>query len=808
MAKSHEEYLIPPNFNGKHAECFQAHSMPDVIVSLLEFLPEDLLISVGTDMLRFWEDFVKETSKCQSNHVNDYVKACKKRYKLFRSACSLVLTHLSPDHDVFMCNKDGEMFTLEFNPPADRCLLAITAMGEVAFTDFISQCHPRSYRWLYDGLKEIILYFQYTEDILLDTKRNIVSCYMVLAQSLGQAYELINTPIESIIEKQQEWLKIITSESKQLDPELDLVIDEVFQDLLEGKKNYIRDLTSLRRSLNNFLKSRRWNVEEFASRAVTSSASKEKLVKNMPNQHILMAMYEKDPWDFPGDQLIGYYSNYPVDEDRKDDLIPFRATWIPKTSYGYRPINLAKGPIRDRMEYFATGIQNQLKFIASDCTKQQDEGATWVAETTAKGIYWSISMDLESATDYVYHTYLRKIWTLLLGEDISDYLLQLTTGRTLVEIFDEKTHKKKTLEIDQTRGIKQGVPGVFELGLTLGHHIIYRCVMKRLHLEDMLPQDFYRVLGDDSHARLKRDGLNFVSIYTHLMTLAGFKVHDLKEKGHLTAPASDESLGEFSKKTYLNGSIISPIPYKLFFKKCNLESEVARHDWLDQYACWKPYMTNMARDIIWRHQDVPFIEEILYVFSKHKISNIKPKKFVSVSKDLEIEILYSYCFNALQHSLVCHVLDPKNRLSSEDKLLKFDFFKQCNMSDIISKLTDYAYSHGVEMTTLDFVNAKNSFVLERARDLLSGTQLENYILVNPFDELQTEQFINTCAILSDLQISRTIFDDDKIIDTLIQGKKFISSIRPHDIVGIYAHNSSLIEKTSLRLLSVQTSNES
>jgi len=801
--KSRRVPKVPPNFSkvGVSDNIYSARTMPEVLVSLLEFLPEAIVEQVGACLIKFWASFIEDGAKIQKHTLAEYAKASKNRLKLFRSTSTLIMTNLAAGEEVLVLDKDGYFYSDGFIPLAERCKLSISAEGEFAMTDFISQCHPRSYRYLYDGLVIILLHYFGTA-WSREAKLTTLSCYCCLAQSIGQAYELLEFTDRELLDLQTEWLNTITAESPEVPQELEDLLVKVFSDIRENKHPYINDIVPLIRRYNGFLRNRKWNVEDYASGATTASASRNKLIKSMPNKHVLMAMCEQDVWSFPGDDIIGYYSNYPEDSERDPEGVAFRSLFIRKTTRGYRSISLPSGPIRDRANYFLKGIQPLYASMITDCTSDQHRGGLFVQRTTAHGGYWSISLDLDSATDRVSQHFLRRIWELAFGAPISEYLSSLSSGPTVVTILKEDG-STDDIHVRQTRGIKQGIPFVFELGLTFAHHILMKCVMKAMKLEHLPAQEVYRILGDDSFTRLKLDGPVFVRTYTNLMTLAGFKVHDLSEKGICTPPNCNESLGEFSKKVYFNGSVISPIPFKLFFKANNLDSEVSRLNWLVQYQCFEPCMPAMVRNLIWRHREMPHLESVLYTLYKYKVMDIKipsPKK--DITEDEELTIMVGYVRKALQHSLIAHILDPKGRKPEELQSTELEFFKRVNVNKIIGELTDYAHDHGVEVTTLDFLNMKNSFILERARDLLLGHQLESYLLVIPFDDGKVDLFLTLVEILESPQAAQQVYLHDELMEKLVQAKQFVASIRQHDVVGCYSRYARILTEllTSLEIV--------
>jgi len=126
---------------------------------------------------------------------------------------------------------------------------------------------------------------------------------------------------------------------------------------------------------------------------------------------------------------------------------------------------------------------------------------------------------------------------------------------------------------------------------------------------------------------------------------------------------------------------------------------------------------------------------------------------------------------------------------------KRSFFEGINISKAVEKLQGYAHEHGVEQTTLDWVMTKNRYILDRAADLLELKQLEGYVLLIPFTEDEILITDNLLTIINDLEGSLKLFPYAHIIGVMLEGKKLLTSIRQHDIVGLKGNISHVLRNT-------------
>jgi len=789
--------FTPPNFSEKALRKYPLDNLPSVAACLLDFIPEAVTIGVGASIFKFMDSFQREAAKVSEANLKEFAKASKNRLVLFRQRVTEILVLISDRVELEIVNSRGEAYDEGFTPLSNRCYLQyLNEDMEDDFTKLITQCHPRSYRHLYDGL---VILLRSLPDLELSTNDQVslIEGFLVLAHSVGQIYELLDLPLEEVISEESEWLDTITSDSPTVNEELNTVLSSVLLDIKSRKPPpYVADLAAFVKRFNSLVKTRKWNVEDDASHAMTSSACRDKRgLKNVPNKHVFMCHVEQDPWLFPGDELIGYYSNYPLDN------LPFkevkvRGRLIEKTTRGLRPIWTPAGPIRDRANYFLRIAQELFRSMTVDCTFNQSKGDKFVEETTKDGRYWSISLDLKSATDKVSHHFIRLLWSELFGSDISDYLFNLCTGEAIVTLHTSNG-KETELTVKQSRGVMQGVPGVFELALSFSHHILIRCVMYQMHLQNLKPEEMYRLLGDDSFVRLRSKGHVFIETYTRLMTSAGFEVHRPERggKGIVTPPNQSSSLGEFSKKVRHNGSIISPIPFKLFFKPLGLDSDLSRLNWLSQYECFTHVLPDMVENYLWRNQNVANLRTVLGVLCKHQVLGLR-LPCQEVPEEMELRIITEFVRTALTHSCVEHLVNPKGRLDLDECEQQLSFYRTVNGSALIEQLVDHAHDCGVELPLLELIGYRNAELIRHVKGLLAGTSLDSYAWIVPFTDEERDLF---CKTMDLLESGPDGMDSTDYIQQILRGKKFISSIRQHDVVGLESHTGRIVAKLCSKL---------
>jgi len=69
-----------------------------------------------------------------------------------------VLDALDNHDEIFVTDKEGYIYEKGFIPISERAALGFESYGEFLYTRFIQQCHPRAYRFLYDGLVYLLKY--------------------------------------------------------------------------------------------------------------------------------------------------------------------------------------------------------------------------------------------------------------------------------------------------------------------------------------------------------------------------------------------------------------------------------------------------------------------------------------------------------------------------------------------------------------------------------------------------------------------------------------------------------------------------
>jgi hypothetical protein len=435
--------------------------------------------------------------------------------------------------------------------------------------------------------------------------------------TMGKIFELMN-PSDEIRQKYlDEAEEMLTSEPLNVDDEdyqfYDNILQEVFDDITEGKKAYIRDMRYAIDQTGEFIHSKfNPRYDYYTSLKGTAQSKYTKISKSLISS-VLEVDINKDKYS-EYDEHIGYISYYPSKDLDFNGEIPTTRTILINNPGKFKPriIHIGDNPTQDRCAYIHRRLKRLLHFLPEDSTEDQERGRSFLQRLTAewfleqdklqkRGIY---CFDFSNATD-------------TLDQHFQHRVLEFIFDPIVANFWDKVSQNDKYIQIvqggyklyHQTCGQPQGLLGSFD-AFALAHHFIFLMDMKLLGLEEHSAKEFYSILGDDSvcnsiapefeyfppdnrqqdEVGIQRSDVELVH-FRICEKFAGFKVN--YDKSDSTHWDSGEAKLDFAKVTYRNGRLFTPIPFRLAMnfssgQSAKLAVAIWRGDRRDPYA--KDYM--------------------------------------------------------------------------------------------------------------------------------------------------------------------------------------------------------------------------
>lgn len=437
--------------------------------------------------------------------------------------------------------------------------------------------------------------------------------------TIGKIFELMN-PADEVRQKYLDDAEdMLTSEPLNTDDEdyqfYDSILDEVFEDIKAGKKRYIRDMRNAIDKCGEFLHSKFDPKFDYYASLKGTAQSVVTGIRESLISSCLEVDVNKDKYS-EYDEHIGYISYYPsqLDGNVKYDYIPTTRTILINNPGKFKPriIHIGDNPTQDRCAYIHRRLKRLLHYLPEDSTEDQERGRSFLQRLTAdwflqqdklqkRGIY---CFDFSNATD-------------TLDQHFQHRVLEFIFDPVVANFWDKVSRNDKYIQVvnggyklyHQTCGQPQGLLGSFD-AFALAHHFIFLMDMKLLGLEEHSAREFYSILGDDSVCnsivpeyetfppdQRQVDEIGIQRSDTELVhfgictKFAGFKVN--YDKSDSTHWDSGEAKLDFAKVTYRNGSLFTPIPFRLAMnfsssQDAKLAVAIWRGDRHDPYA--KDYM--------------------------------------------------------------------------------------------------------------------------------------------------------------------------------------------------------------------------
>lgn len=544
-----------------HMATLSVDNIESTVRNLLYSLDVSVSDQVFENLINFMIDEYNIVRNINSSkQLQEHYDACKNRYELLYKKVEEILDYLQIE--------DVESVSLARNESKKIYHLGTdtTINFQTYIEDFIinliDQVHPRSYKELYKALGQYLLDL---EGASRNQVYNLVRQFSLVILSLGKIYDDIRGDFQFINEQETAALERLSQDDIQLSNELIVLLDDVIEDIYENPNlPYIRDISRGIKT-GKYLESP-YNEDEDIHISLRSTGTK---VNGIGQKGLLASIVEYDPLkekckDF--DSKVGYISNY-LTEDEINSIPELtvkqysrKTISIEQHKLKRRIIHMCANPIQDRAQYYHNRIARFVRGLPSDCTFDQDRGIQRALVVTSRREvelrHWNVyCLDLSNATDTLSRQY-QQICIEILMPNLGQYWSDI--------VFDDHIFCKydRTEEIlSQKRGQPQGYKSSFP-AFAWAHHILMRMLMKLHHLEQMRPEEFYRVLGDDSLISVEDYDRSVMYDYIKLCSLVGWECHE--HKGYKFFYDSDEhASAEFAKVRVMDGKVFTPVPLML-----------------------------------------------------------------------------------------------------------------------------------------------------------------------------------------------------------------------------------------------------
>lgn len=628
---------------------------------------------------------------------------------------------------------------------------------------------------------ECLKFTDETEDLIQQLDQ---VCKNIL--SVGRIYQLFNPSEKELDEAGQKLLDLLQSpdkggENSEYHERCLAAVNQLFDDCDLYNENEPKAAILSNREARNILHNKKY-CKDFA-RALRktkakgfhfteedyylSNKSDPAINKNFKNlkSSLLKSVFEYDPFKGCGfDQVTGYESHYLSKEEAlaigtEEMHVVTRMITNPSKCKG-RGIHLSFNAIQDRCNLIHRVLQSFLNELKTDCTTHQTRGVQFIQarsfrkkrETEGYNLY---AADFTNATDTLSQYVQELVLSRIFGPEITAFWHELAS---MPKVFRWYLEKQGTLYY-QASGQPQGFLGSFD-AFALVHHVIMLCTMQVMGLSDRAPEDFYRVLGDDSAictivpdnaCPLKETlmdpdfkpvlGRSVLDTYFAFSLWCNFIVNF--DKTTVVFSSDPVALIDFAKVTVREGRIFSPIPVRLFYNSMGVSENtlVPGFLWNADHEGWvnKPYL----RGELERVSNLPnkFIDSLYFGGS------------IPCFKSLEIEadrdeafqgrVALSYIIASIQQNVICSFLPDsiKEGLIRQNKPTK-DYYQAFVTS---GKKVRQDFEKSLEIPGLSFKHKifyailKNRDIEEYLKSAFNGNlELPDSILWSPYLRITVE----------------------------------------------------------------------
>lgn len=554
-----------PHTKGELDSVHMATLTVDNVESIVRNLLLSLDVSVSDQVFENLINFMFDENNIvlhlnSSKQLQEHYDACKTRYECLYKKVEEILDYLQiEDVESIHVTRHGDKHVFNFG---NDTTINFQTYIEDFVINLIDQVHPRSYKYLYKALGQFLM------DISGETRVGAYEhtrqfCLVIL--SLGKIYDDIRGDFQFINEQETAAIERLSHEDIELSDELIELLDSVIDDIYDNPNlPYIRDIARGIKT-GKYLESS-YDEDQDIHISLRSTGTK---VNGHGQKGLLASIVEFDPLvdkckEF--DTLVNFHSHY-LTKDEIESIPGLKVKQYSRKTISIeqhklkrRIIHMCANPIQDRAQWYHNRIARFIRQLPSDCTFDQDRGIQRaLVVTSAREVnshQWNVyCLDLSNATDTLSRQY-QQICIDILMPNLGQYWSDI--------VFDDHVfckHDRSEVILSQKRGQPQGYKSSFP-AFAWAHHILMRMLMKLHHLEYMRPEEFYRVLGDDSLISVKDDDRTIMYDYIHLCSLVGWECHD--DKGYKFFFDSDEhASAEFAKVRVMDGRVFTPVPLML-----------------------------------------------------------------------------------------------------------------------------------------------------------------------------------------------------------------------------------------------------
>lgn len=549
---------------GPHRVAHLATLSIDNVESIVTNLTCSLDVSVSDEVFENLAQFLYDEYNIINNinsikQLTEHYNSCKTRYEaLYKKIEELLdLFDLDDLESVRLTRRENRKL---FHMGQDTTIV-VTDLIDSYIVRLIDTVHPRSYRYLYKAMAQFL--YEISGTSWNQNLRDKFQQFSLVILSLGKIYDDIRGNDDFIMEQEREAFTRLQTPDIELSEELKAILDSVLDDIYDESQRfpYVADLQRQLR-IGKYLESP-FNEDVDYHVSLRSTGTK---VNGIAQKGLIASIVETDPLietmkEF--DEAVGYHSYYLRDNIRNGYSVKQynrKTISIEQHKLKRRIIYMCANAIQDRAQWYHNRLARFIDSLPSDCTFRQWNGIQRALIATSpeqvRSHQWNIySLDLSNATDTLSRQY-QQICIDMVMPNLGKFWSQLVFhDHTFV--FHDKTEKVLSPKRGQPQGYKSSFPA-----FALAHHMLMRMVMKLHGLENMRPEDFYRVLGDDSLITVKDPDKSIMYDYIRLCGLVGWECHE--DKGYKFFYDSDEhASAEFAKVRVMDGKVFTPVPLML-----------------------------------------------------------------------------------------------------------------------------------------------------------------------------------------------------------------------------------------------------
>lgn len=644
--------------------------------------------SVKSDVENFIINLDRSMKRLGSEHnALSFYDACKSRYDLLYRKINEILDHLASDPKIVLGKPHGKKV---YNLGTNTCIFFILEYeesDEILSVNLIDNINPKAYKFLYKAVANLLI-DQYQLDEITDQEEKIENlrrsfmCILTIAKIYEnfRGNEKINLYLE-----EQAYLRLSLDDFKLSESILN-DFKSVCDDIDKGRKapTYVKDLTRAYRVATQL------PMDYIDSDYHISCRSTGTKYGNKSINGLLSSILEVDNYrNCRFDELTGYKSHYNIESCPKADQYDRKTISIEQNKLDRRVIHMASNPIQDRVNYYHNRLANLLQVIPTDCTFNQPKGILFATLSTQSNVLNSkrhniYSLDLSKATDTLSKEFQELCLSIFFGTEMSQEWTNLVSGIHKFEFRD-----KEVRELRQKRGQPQGYKSSFP-AFALAHHIVMRIVMKRCHLESLDPQEFYRILGDDSIIAVNDPDLIVRDTYIQVCKEVGWECNP--SKGYTFIWGKDASAtAEFAKIRVRDGKVFCPLPLPTFL---SLKSDRM----VDNLPALLWYSKNInqlsSTDVVDRLESLGIkvfkkTFDMIFYLAEFQLGEFAAlKKFkVDIDQNVQLNVLLAYFYNKLKSTILEEWLPTHLGGSGKSSRIKTDpflgFDKELEFLDLI-----------------------------------------------------------------------------------------------------------------------------